>query len=79
MANSQAMTPCFEPHTHTNDGILCAKDRRSNDATYVKKEQAEARAAFNSEKTMTVRQAIRLYRKAIIFSMAMSLAVVMEG
>ena len=42
-------------------------------------EQADAKAAFDSEKTMTVRQAIRLYKKAILFSMAMSLAVVMEG
>lgn len=42
-------------------------------------EQAEAKAALDAEKHMTVRQAIRLYRKAILFSMAMSLAVVMEG
>jgi uncharacterized ion transporter superfamily protein YfcC len=79
MANSQPKTSCVEPHTHMNDGMFCAKDQRSPDATYAKKDEAEARAAFNSEKAMTVRQAIRLYRKAIIFSMAMSLAVVMEG
>lgn len=42
-------------------------------------EQAEAKAGFDAEKHMTVRQAIRLYKKAILFSMAMSLAVVMEG
>lgn len=42
-------------------------------------EQAEAQDATNIEKSMTVRQAIRMYKKAILFSMAMSLAVVMEG
>jgi SP family general alpha glucoside:H+ symporter-like MFS transporter len=41
--------------------------------------QADAKAAFDTEKTMSVRQAIPLYKKAILFSMAMSLAVVMEG
>ncbi|KAH6331258.1 hypothetical protein HBI38_019730 [Parastagonospora nodorum] len=40
---------------------------------------ADAQAAFESEKSMTFLQAIRLYKKAIFFSMAMSLAVVMEG
>lgn len=42
-------------------------------------EQADARAAFDVEKHMTVRQALRLYKKAVLFSMIMSLAVVMEG
>jgi SP family general alpha glucoside:H+ symporter-like MFS transporter len=41
--------------------------------------QEDAKAAFDYEKNMTVRQAIRLYKKAIFYSMAMSLAVVMEG
>ena len=40
---------------------------------------ADAQAAFDSEKAMTFGQAARLYKKAIFFSMAMSLAVVMEG
>ena len=42
-------------------------------------EQTDARAAFDVEKHMTVRQALRLYKKAVLFSMIMSLAVVMEG
>lgn len=42
-------------------------------------EQKEARLATDVEKGMSVRQAVRLYKKAIIFSMIMSMAVVMEG
>jgi SP family general alpha glucoside:H+ symporter-like MFS transporter len=71
-------------HTHTDNGIVRVKDdalRRRLSAAHANmgQEQADAKAAFNTEKHMTVRQAIRLYKKAILFSMAMSLAVVMEG
>lgn len=40
---------------------------------------ADAQAAFDNEQHMTFVQAVRLYKKAVFFSMAMSLAVVMEG
>jgi SP family general alpha glucoside:H+ symporter-like MFS transporter len=70
-------------HTHADDGIVRVKDDvlRRLSAAHAKlgQEQAEAKAAFDTEKHMTVRQAMRLYKKAIVFSMAMSLAVVMEG
>lgn len=39
----------------------------------------EAKAAANSEHELTVGEAIKLYRKAIVFSIIFSTAVVMEG
>ena len=39
----------------------------------------EAKAATNSEKNMTLKQALRLYKKAMIFSVIFSTAIVMEG
>ena len=70
-------------HARMNDGIVRVRDdsirRLSVAHANIGQEQADAKAAFNAERAMTVRQAIRLYKKAILFSMAMSLAVVMEG
>jgi len=70
-------------NTHADDGIVRVKDdalrHLSTSHANMGQEQAEAKAGFDAEKHMTVRQAIRLYKKAILFSMAMSLAVVMEG
>jgi SP family general alpha glucoside:H+ symporter-like MFS transporter len=70
-------------HNHVNDGTARVNDdamrRLSVVRTNVGQQQEDARFATNAEKTMTVRQAIRLYKWAIIYSMAMSLAVVMEG
>lgn len=57
-----------------NDAIRCL----SVTSTGVGQQQ-DARLATDAEKMMTVRQAIRLYKWAIIYSMAMSVAVVMEG
>ena len=66
-----------------NDGIIRVRNdsiRRLSQAYENNDiEQAEAQDATNKEKSMTVRQSVRLYKKAILFSMAMSLAVVMEG
>lgn len=66
-----------------NDGVIRVRNdsiRRLSQAYENNDiEQAEAQDATNIEKSMTVRQAIRMYKKAILFSMAMSLAVVMEG
>jgi hypothetical protein len=75
--------PSVVSHTYGDDDIVVSRAasirrlsvERANNAT----NQANAKSAFETEKTMTVRQAIRLYKKAIMFSMAMSLAVVMEG
>jgi MFS transporter, SP family, general alpha glucoside:H+ symporter len=39
----------------------------------------EAKAATNSEKNMSVRQAWNLYKKAVMFSILFSTAIVMEG
>jgi MFS transporter, SP family, general alpha glucoside:H+ symporter len=66
-----------------DDGIL-----RINDETFRRlsqadggflRDQAGAKRAEAFEKSLSVRQSLRLYRKAVIFSMFMSLAVVMEG
>jgi MFS transporter, SP family, general alpha glucoside:H+ symporter len=69
--------------SRNDDGIVRVTDnavrRLSVTHADIGREQEDARAAFNAEQSMTVRQSIRLYKKAIIFSMAMSLAVVMEG
>jgi len=66
-----------------NDGVLRVRDdsirRLSQAYDGIGLDQAEAQDATNKEKSLTVRQSIRLYKKAILFSMAMSLAVVMEG
>ncbi len=39
----------------------------------------EAKTATNSEKTMTLKQAFNLYKKAMLFSVLFSTAIVMEG
>ena len=68
---------------HVEDGTVRIKDdairRLSVVRTNIEQQQEDARLATEAEKTMTVRQALRLYKWAIIYSMAMSLAVVMEG
>jgi SP family general alpha glucoside:H+ symporter-like MFS transporter len=56
-----------------------AFQRLSAVRTSIGQQQEDARIATGVEKTMTVRQALRLYRWAVIYSMAMSLAVIMEG
>ena len=68
---------------HVEDGMVRIKDdairRLSVVRTNIEQQQEDARLATEAEKAMTVRQALRLYKWAIIYSMAMSLAVVMEG
>lgn len=70
-------------YSRGNDGVVRVPDesirRLSAAHTNMGREQADARLAADAEKSMTVRQAVRLYKKAIMFSMIMSLAVVMEG
>lgn len=68
---------------HVDDGAVRISDvavpRLDVTHTSIRQQQEDARLATEAEKTMTVRQAIRLYKWAILYSMAMSLAVVMEG
>lgn len=70
-------------HDAANDGTVRVNDeairRLSVVRTNIGQQQEDAKLATNAEKTMTVRQAIRLYKPAIFFSCTMSLAVVMEG
>lgn len=70
-------------HDHVEDGTVHVNDDAIRRLSVVRadigQQQQDARLATEAEKTMTVRQAIRLYKWAIIYSMAMSLAVVMEG
>jgi hypothetical protein len=66
-----------------NDGILRIDDetfrRLSQADPDFLRDQAGAKRAEAFEKDLSVRQSLRLYRRAVIFSMFMSLAVVMEG
>ncbi|KAF1931995.1 sugar transporter [Didymella exigua CBS 183.55] len=83
MSEGKRERPSVVSHECVEDGTI----RVNNDAirrlsvvrTNIRQQQEDARLATNAEKTMTVRQAVRLYKWAIIYSMAMSLAVVMEG
>lgn len=66
-----------------NDGVLRATDdtvrRLSQAHDGIGREAADAKHATDAEKNLSVRQAVRLYKRAICFSLVMSLAVVMEG
>lgn len=68
---------------HHDDGVLRVDDaavrRLSQVHDNVGQELANAKEASNAEKNMSVRDSIRLYKKAICFSLIMSLAVIMEG
>lgn len=73
----------FEGINHENDDILRVRDdsirRLSQAHGNIASEAAQARLATEFEKSLTVRNAVKLYKKAIIYSLIMSLAVVMEG
>lgn len=83
MADGRRRRSSVVSHSRADDGILRVTDdavrRLSVTHANIGQEQGDAKDAFHAEHSMTVRQAIRLYKKAILFSMAMSLAVVMEG
>lgn len=65
------------------DGVLRVNDdamrRLSQIHDNVGKEISDAKAASSAEKSLSVRDSVRLYKKAICFSLIMSLAVIMEG
>lgn len=66
-----------------NDGVVRVNDeafcRMSEGTADIAQQTAVANRATEAEKSLTVRQAVRLYKKAICYSLVMSLAVVMEG
>lgn len=67
----------------TQDGVLRVEDgavqRMSVTNPYIGNEIHEARAAANKEHEMSVRDAIKLYKKGMAYSILLSMAVVMEG
>lgn len=69
--------------TRVNDGVMRVNDdafRRLSEARPdIVQQGKEAQTATDAEKNLTVKQSIRLYKKAICYSLIMSLAVVMEG
>lgn len=83
MADAKRRHSSVVAHGRLDDGTVRVDDeairRLSVVRTNIGEQQEMARLATDAEKTMTVRQALRLYKKAILFSMCMSLAVVMEG
>ena len=83
MPNERRRRPLVVSHDRVDDGTVRVNDdaiqRLSVVRTNIGQQQENAKLATAVEKTMTVRQATRLYKWAIIYSMAMSLAVVMEG
>lgn len=83
MSEDKKIPTSVVSHGHLEDGTVRVDDeairRLSVARTKIGQQQEDARLATKAEKAMTVRQAIRLYKWAIIYSMAMSLAVVMEG
>ena len=71
------------PASHNNDGVLRMKDESMRKLSLahdnIGHDIAEAKIASGAEKEMSVRDAVKLYRRGIICSLIMSLAVVMEG
>lgn len=68
---------------HRNDGVVRVNDdavrRLSRAHDNIGQEIADAKGASSAEKGMSVRNSVKLYKKAICFSLIMSLAVIMEG
>lgn len=66
-----------------NDGVLRVDDTAFKKMSIANPElvnqSADARAATNREHNMTVREAFRLYPKAVCFSLIFSTAIIMEG
>ena len=65
------------------DGVLRVNDesvrRMSHANAFIAGDIANAKQASENEKELTVRDAIKLYKKGICFSLLFSLAVIMEG
>lgn len=69
--------------TRDNDGVMRVNDdafrRLSQAQANLGQDQFDAKLANDNEKSLSIMQAIKLYKKAICYSLIMSLAVVMEG
>jgi SP family general alpha glucoside:H+ symporter-like MFS transporter len=61
---------------HPNDDVVRRASARNRSYAYL---NTEASGAANKEKEMTLKQAIKLYPKAVGWSMLLSTAIVMEG
>ena len=65
------------------DGVIRVNDdafrRLSQANTNMAQEQFDAKNATDNEKSLSIPKAVRLYKKAICYSLVMSLAAVMEG
>lgn len=66
-----------------NDNVLRVHDTNIRKMSVINPEfanqAADAKAATDREHDMTVRQALRLYPKAVMFSLIFSTAIIMEG
>jgi len=66
-----------------DDGVARVNDdavrRMSLAHNNIGQEIEDAKSASRAEKNMSVRDSLRLYKKAVCFSLVMSLAVIMEG
>lgn len=66
-----------------HDGVLRVNDdsvrRMSQANAFIASEIANAKLASQNEKDLTIRDALKLYKKGVLFSLLFSLAVIMEG
>lgn len=66
-----------------HDGVLRVNDdsvrRMSQANVFIASEIANAKLASQNEKDLTIRDALKLYKKGVLFSLLFSLAVIMEG
>ena len=83
MAEEKTLQSSLVSHMPVDDGAVRVKDeafqRHGAVRTSIGQRQEDGKIATGVEKAMTVRQALCLDKWAVIYSMAMSLAVLMEG
>lgn len=83
MADYRRKSSVIQIDAPRDDGVVRVRDdnirKMSVINPYIASETADAKAATDREHAMTVREAFRLYPKAIAFSLIFSTAVIMEG
>ena len=83
MATRKHSTPGQVKETVHHDGVLRVDDTHMRRMSLANPEIAnltlEAKQATLSEKNMTLKQALPLYKKAMFFSIVFSTAIIMEG
>jgi SP family general alpha glucoside:H+ symporter-like MFS transporter len=83
MASRNNSIAAHVTETEHHDNVLRVKDseirRMSINVSDIAALTMEAKQATQSEKNMTVGQAWKLYKKAVMFSILFSTAIVMEG